>query len=80
VSAPGRLDPAPALAQARLALLDADRPATVANVAAVLGCEARTVHRYMTGARMHAPTADRVAVRLGLHPLNLWPHYHDRTP
>lgn len=70
------LDPSPALAQARLALLEADRPPTVRNLAALIGADPRTVHRYLAGCSCTRTQADRIAIRLGLHPLNLWPHYH----
>jgi len=32
----------------------------------------RQVSRWMTGARMTAATADRVALSLGVHPIELW--------
>lgn len=71
----GRYDPTPAVRQARLALLAADQPANLTNIAEMLGVDRRSVHRYATGARLDRIAADRLAVRLGLHPLNLWPEW-----
>jgi hypothetical protein len=71
-----RYDPGPAIAQARLAVLEHDEPPTADNLAAALGVNRRSLQRYRTGAQQLRPhDADAIAVRLGLHPANLWPEW-----
>lgn len=52
----------------------ADSVGLTVAVAEVLGVTARTVWRWRQTGLMHS-TADEVATRLGLHPLEVWPDW-----
>lgn len=80
-------DPAPLLEQARLGL---DLPAVCPSdrtvrtlcdgeLAAYIGVSRETVCRWKAGRRITTLVADRTAIALGLHPLNIWPDWgqHD---
>ena len=45
------------------------------QIADRLGVQLNTVFRWHHGARLYPSTADRVALNLGLHPVNLWPEW-----
>jgi excisionase family DNA binding protein len=47
---------------------------TVTEAAGVLGISVRTLYRWMRDG-ISAEKADRAAVRIGLHPANLWPEW-----
>lgn len=49
---------------------------TVRAMAETAGVSDRTIKRWMAGGKIEAVLADRVATRLGLHPLALWPDFH----
>lgn len=49
---------------------------TVRAMAEAAGVSDRTVKRWIGGGKIEAGLADRVATRLGLHPLALWPDFH----
>jgi hypothetical protein len=61
------LDPAPLLA-----LGD-----TCPHIADLCGVRIRQVERWRAGAQITLPTADRIAVRLGRHPGEIWDEYWD---
>lgn len=43
------------------------------KIAEILGCNSNTVRCYLTGKyTIHYLKADRYAIRLGLHPFNIW--------
>lgn len=48
----------------------------VRRVADVLGVNRRAVYRWQT-AGLTIEAADRMATALGLHPLEVWPDFHD---
>lgn len=40
------------------------------------GVDRNTVHRWRASGRINWIMADEVAVRLGVHPLTIWPEFH----
>ena len=48
----------------------------VSEVAAVLRLDRSTVYRVMRGTRLRYDAADTIAVALGRHPVELWPHWY----
>lgn len=48
-----------------------------AEIAARTGVERTAVWKWRHGGMLRATTADRVAVRLGRHPAELWPEWFD---
>lgn len=81
-------DPQPVLELARLKLGDDGwRPDGTRDDASIVvgsprladicGVSQRTVHRWRAGGRMNHYTADRVAIRLGLHPCLIWDDWLD---
>lgn len=62
--------------RARAANHDPARPDWLGvDVAGVLGTSKRQVARWRAGARIQWINADRLAVRLGMHPLEIWPEW-----
>lgn len=64
---PPGYDPAPILAYFR-----GERDL---HIARHLGVDHTTIGNWRSGARLMSSTADRVAIRLGLHPINIWPEW-----
>lgn len=76
----GVLPPAPLLAIARQRVMDSltsdhtqvSEAPIVSAMAAELGVNRRTVHRWQAGALIRPMDADRYACHLGLHPAEVW--------
>jgi hypothetical protein len=49
------------------------------EISAMLGCNRATLGRLRVEGWIDMYTADRWAVRLGLHPLLIWPDFHGDT-
>lgn len=45
------------------------------SMAELLDLSPATISRYMGGGKLRREAADRAAVRLGLHPSNIWPEW-----
>jgi len=48
----------------------------IPTAAHVMATTERTIHRWVTGG-LSPVTADQAAVRVGLHPVDLWPTWFD---
>lgn len=53
---------------------------TLTEVGDVLGLPRRTLHRVLASTHLRWDVADRVAVALGHHPIELWPGWFDSRP
>lgn len=58
------------------------RPVTISagddhRAAALLDVSRRTLLRWKAGQKLNHYNADRAAIRLGLHPLDIWPNWQD---
>jgi lambda repressor-like predicted transcriptional regulator len=64
-------------ARARLETAARNRGLPIIHLASELGIPRRTVCRIIAGSRIRWSTADRVAIALGHHPSELWPHWFE---
>jgi len=56
-----------------------DTMTSIGIVIAVTGTDAAVVHRWNRRGGIPEVSADRVAVALGLHPINIWPNWGQRV-
>lgn len=57
----------------------ADRGLAVTEMADVVRLPRRTLVRALSQPRLRWDVADRCAIALGYHPVELWPSWHDDT-
>jgi lambda repressor-like predicted transcriptional regulator len=74
---PRVFDAAPA--QQLLQQRAAEHELSVVELADILGIPRRTLLRVMTRTELRWDTADRIAIALGYHPIELWPSWHHDT-
>lgn len=67
------VDPARALLLARAD----EHNLSLSDLAHILRLPRRTLHRVLSRPRLRWDTADRVAIALGHHPVELWPTWYD---
>lgn len=68
-------DAGPARGQILARALQADVP--LVDLAAAIQLPKRTLHRVLSCTSLRWDVADRVAIALGHHPYEFWPHWFD---
>lgn len=75
---PTHFDAAPA--RARLETAARSRGLPLTHLAIELRIPRRTLYRVLAGERIRWTTADHIAIALGHHPAELWPHWFSAGP